>query len=331
MRRAMAEAVVGDEHEREDPTTLALEQRVAALLGQERALFVPTATMANQIALCALTRPGDELVAEASAHVLRAEGGGHAVHGGLSVKAVPGVRGLFGPEAVRDAMSVLEDFHQPQTRIVCLENTHNTGGGTVWPLELLRSVVTEARTLGLAAHLDGARLMNAVVASGVAAAEIGGEFDTVTLCLSKGLGCPLGAVLAGGEETMARAWRLKKLFGGAMRQSGIVAAAGLYALDHHVARLAEDHANARLLAEGLAEAGWPVDPDSVETNFVHIRCGEAGLDRDEAMAALRAEGVLVSPTGPDRLRALTHLDVDADAIRAAIAAAKRAAPAVLSA
>jgi threonine aldolase len=228
-------------------------------------------------------------------------------------------------------MSVLEDFHQPQTRIVCLENTHNTGGGTVWPLELLRSVVTEARTLGLAAHLDGARLMNAVVASGVAAAEIGGEFDTVTLCLSKGLGCPLGAVLAGGEETMARAWRLKKLFGGAMRQSGIVAAAGLYALDHHVARLAEDHANARLLAEGLAEAGWPVDPDSVETNFVHIRCGEAGLDRDEAMAALRAEGVLVSPTGPDRLRALTHLDVDADAIRAAIAAAKRAAPAVLSA
>jgi threonine aldolase len=325
MRRAIAEAVVGDEQKREDPTVIALEERAAALLGHEEAVFLPTATMANQIALRTLTAPGDEVVAEAMAHVFLYELGGPAVHSGLAMKSLQTEHGIFTVEQVRGAVSPPGDLHTAPTRLVCIENTHNGGGGRVWPLARVREVAAEARSHGLSVHLDGARLMNAVVASGIAAADYGREFDTVTLCLSKGLGCPLGAVIAGSQERMAKARRFKHLFGGAMRQAGIVAAAGIYALDHHVDRLAEDHANAKRLGEGLAEAGLPVDPEQVETNFVQLDVSPLGLTADEAVARLRAEGVLFSIAArKDVLRAVTHLGISADDVDKAIAGAIRA-------
>ena len=325
MRRAIASAEVGDEQKREDPTVIALEERAAALLGQEEAVFLPTATMANQIALRTLTEPGDEVIAEEMAHVFRYELGGPAVHSGLAMKPLPTEHGIFGPAELRDAINPPGDLHTAPTRIVCLENTHNGGGGRVWPLALVREVAAEARTHGLAVHLDGARLMNAAVASGAAAADYGREFDTVTLCLSKGLGCPLGAIIAGSHERMGRARRFKHLFGGAMRQAGIVAAAGIYALDHHVERLAEDHANARRLGEGLAESGLPVDLEQVETNFVLVDVGRLGLGADEAVARLRTEGVLLSfAARKNVLRAVTHMDVTAEDMDAAVAGAVRA-------
>ncbi|HEX5469112.1 MAG TPA: GntG family PLP-dependent aldolase [Gaiellaceae bacterium] len=325
MRRAIANAVVGDEQKREDPTVAALEERAADLLGQEEAVFLPTATMANQIALRTLTEPGDEVIAEEMAHVFRYELGGPAVHSGLAMKSLSTEHGIFGAEDVREAVNPPGDLHTAPTRVVCFENTHNGGGGRVWPLAHLREVAAEARSHGLSLHLDGARLMNATVASGTPAADYGREFDTVTLCLSKGLGCPLGAVIAGSGERMAKARRFKHLFGGAMRQAGIVAAAGLYALDHHVDRLADDHANARRLAEGFADAGLPVDLEQVETNFVQLDAARIGLTGDDAIALLRAEGVLVSfAARKDVLRALTHLDVSADDIEQAVAGAARA-------
>jgi threonine aldolase len=324
MRRAIADAEVGDEQRREDPSTRALEERAAELLGHENAIFVPTATMANQIALKVLSEPADEVVAEADAHVFRSELGGPAFHSGLAMKRIAGRRGLFSPEDVREAVNPGE-VHLAPTRVLCLENTHNGGGGKVWPLDLLRDVCAEARSHELAVHLDGARLMNASVASGVPAADYGRQFDTVTLCLSKGLGCPLGAVLAGSTEHMTKARRYKHLFGGAMRQSGIVAAAGVYALDHHVERLADDHVNARRLASGLADAGLPVDPEETETNFVLLDAGALGLTAPEAAALLAEEGLLMS-TAIRRgcLRAVTHLDVSADDIERAIEAAAKA-------
>ena len=325
MRRAMAEAVVGDEQKREDPTVIALEERAAELLGQEEAVFVPTATMANQIALRVLSEPGDEVIAEALAHIFRYELGGPAVHSGLAMKALATKDGRFTPEQLRGAVSPRGDLHVAPTRVVCVENTHNGGGGRVWSLQQVREIVAEARRHELAAHLDGARLMNAVVASGTYAAEYGREFDTVTLCLSKGLGCPLGALVAGSRERMSKGRRMKHLFGGAMRQAGIVAAAGLYAFDHHVERLADDHANARRLADGLAEAGLPVDSEQVETNFVLLDVGRLGLDGDEAIARLRAEGVLLSFAARDRvLRAVTHLDVSAEDVEEAVERIPRA-------
>jgi threonine aldolase len=325
MRKAMAEAVVGDEQKREDPTVIALEERAAELLGQEEAVYLPTATMANQIALRVLTEPGDEVVAEGMAHVFRYELGGPAVHSGLAMKALETDNGIFSAEQVRDAVSPPGDLHTAPTRVVCFENTHNGGGGRVWPLDHLHSVVVEARRHGLLVHLDGARLMNAAVASGTPAAEYGRQFDTVTLCLSKGLGCPLGALVAGSRERMAKARRMKHLFGGAMRQAGIVAAAGVYALDHNVERLAEDHANARRLGEALAEAGLPVDLEQVETNFVLVDAGRLGLGADDAVARLRAEGVLLSfAAKKDVLRAVTHLDVTPEDIEQAAEAIPRA-------
>ena len=325
MRQAMAEAVVGDEQKREDPTVIALEERAAELLGQEEAVYLPTATMANQIALRVLSEPGDEVVAEGMAHVFRYELGGPAVHSGLAMKPLQTENGIFSAEQVRDAVSPPGDLHTAPTRIVCFENTHNGGGGRVWPIDHLRAVVAEARRHDLRVHLDGARLINAAVASGSSAAEYGREFDTVTLCLSKGLGCPLGALVAGSRERMAKARRMKHLFGGAMRQAGVVAATGVYALEHNVDRLAEDHANARQLGEGLVEAGLPVDLDQVETNFVLVDAGRIGLAADEAVARLRSEGVLLSfGVRKDVLRAVTHLDVSAADIERACEAIPRA-------
>jgi threonine aldolase len=325
MRAAIAAAVVGDEQRREDPTVLALETRAASLLGQEEGLFLPTATMANQIALRLHGEPGDELLAEEGSHVLVAELGGPAANSGLVTRALVGAGGRFTPEQVRAAVRRGDPQHVPRTRIVVVENTHNTSGGRVWRLDELDAVTSVAAELELRVHLDGARLFNAAAALGVPAARVAAGFDTVTLCLSKGLGCPLGAVLAGSAELMARARRLKHLFGGAMRQAGIVAAAGVYALDHHVERLVDDHARARLLAERLAAAALAVDVARVETNFVQLDVAPLGLSKDEAIARIAAEGIGVSATVlPTVLRAVTHLGIGDDDIAAAAEAIPRA-------
>ena len=322
MRAAIAAAAVGDEQKREDPSVNELEARAAELLGQEEAVFLPTATMANQIALRLHTEPGDELVGEENCHVFISEVGGPAVHAGVVTRGLPGVAGRITPEQVRAAVRPLV-IHSPRTRVVWVENTHNASGGRVWPLAELDALRELCEELDLRLHLDGARLLNAAVASGEAAATIGSRFDTVTLCLSKGLGCPLGALLAGPAETVIRARRLKHLFGGAMRQAGIVAAAGTYALEHHVERLADDHRRARRLAVGLAEAGLAVDPDRVETNFVQVDV--APLGSAEAIALLAESGVGLSGTiHPGVLRAVTHLDVDDDDIERAVELVPRA-------
>src|SRR5438034_6379 len=302
MREAIAHALVGDEQRREDPTVNELERRVADLLGQEESVFVPTATMANEIALRTLSEPGDELIAEENAHILLAELGGPAVHAGLMTRPIRGEAGRFGPDEVQRMVRRTDESHVPATRVVAIENTHNASGGRVWPLEEIRALVAACRELELSVHLDGARVLNAAVASGVPAREISGEFDTVTICLSKGLGCPLGALVAGSSESMRKARRLKHQFGGAMRQAGIVAAAGIYALDHNVERLTDDHARARRLAEGWQAAGLPVDLELVQTNFVQVDVASIGLGQEDALARLRDEGVLLSPTKPGVLR-----------------------------
>jgi threonine aldolase len=320
MRQAIAGARVGDEQKREDPSVNDLQERVAQLLGQEAAIFVPTATMANQIALKLHGRPGDVLLAEETAHVVIYEYGGAAAHAGLMTIGLPGDRGRLSPEQVRAAAEPSTKVADQRAAILALEDTHNSSGGRVWSLAELDDVVATAREVGLAVHLDGARLLNASVALAVEPSAIAARFDTVTLCLSKGLGCPLGALLAGSHALMARAWREKHLFGGAMRQAGVVAAAGLYALDHHVARLAEDHARARSLAERIHEAGVSVDLEQVETNFVQIDAAPLGFDRADALARLSAAGVGLSTTiHPTVMRAVTHLDVTDEDIECASA------------
>jgi threonine aldolase len=331
MREAMAQAEVGDEQEREDPTVLELERRGAELLGQEEAVYLPTATMGNQIALAILGERGTELVVEERAHIMVSELGGAAMHSGLQTRGLPGYRGRLTSEQLRATAWSEGDFWSPRISVLALENTHNTAGGTVWPLEELRGLTATARELGVRTHLDGARLMNAAVASGVPASEIAGLFDTATLCLSKGLGCPLGALIAGSRELMHLARVEKHRFGGAMRQAGIVAAAGLYALDHNVERLADDHARARRLAEGWAAAGVPVDVELVESNFVQVDVREIGIDEHDALARIRDEGVLLSQTRPGVIRAVTHLDIDDDDVERALAAVPRALGSVVRA
>jgi threonine aldolase len=318
MRDAIAKAAVGDEQKREDPTVNELERRGAEFLGQEEAVFLPTATMANQIALNILGRPGDALLVERHAHIMLSELGGPAAHSGLLTIGLPGMHGRFSPDQVvlelRDRTSV----HVAPTRLVAVENTHNSSGGRVWPLEEIDAIVAISREHELATHLDGARLVNAAVACGVAPARIASGFDTVTLCFSKGLGCPLGALIAGSHELMTRARRGKHFFGGAMRQAGIVAAAALYALDHHVDRIADDHMRARRLAEGLTAAEVQVDLEQVQTNFVQI---DVGLDRARAIEQMKERGVLVSTTvHPTVVRAVTHLDITDEDVEAAVEA-----------
>jgi threonine aldolase len=301
MLAAMAAAEVGDEQEREDPTTNELQRRMAELLGHEAALFFPTATMANQAALRARSRPGCKVVAEEGTHILIWEWGGPAIHSGLVMQ------GLVA-EGGRPTVTQIEelDAFGPGS-VVVLENTHNSSGGRIWPLDEFSAVADAVRSRGAAVHLDGARLFNAAVGAGAEPAAWARLADTVTICFSKGLGCPFGAVLAGSAETIERAWEGKFLFGGALRQSGVASAAMLYALDHHVERLAEDHARARRLAKGIG-----IDPVTVETNFVPIP-DEPGLTR-----RLRERGVAVSDLRPGWLRAVTHLDIGDAEIEEAI-------------
>ena len=325
MREAIAGAEVGDDQKREDPTVNELERRGAEFLGQEEAVYLPTATMANQIALNILGRPGDALLVERHAHIMLSELGGPAAHSGLLTIGLQGTRGRFSPDQVVAEIRDRTSVHVAPTRIVAVENTHNSAGGAVWPLDEIDAMVATCREYELAVHLDGARLVNAAVASGVDSARIAGAFDTVTLCFSKGLGCPLGALIAGSRELVHQARRGKHYFGGAMRQAGIVAAAALYALDHHVERIRDDHARARRLAEGLAAAGVSVDLEQVQTNFVQI---DVGPGRADAMERLKKRGVLVSTTvHPTVVRAVTHLDITDEDVEAAV----EAIPAALAA
>ncbi len=320
MRAAIAAADVGDEQRGEDPTVNALQDRVAALLGLQAALFLPSGTMCNAIGFQLHLRPGDELLLHASAHPVGFEAGGPAALAGAMIRTLPGEGGIFEADAVRAAIRPVGDRHAPRTRCVSVEQTTNLGGGRVWPLEQCVSVLGAAAEHGLRTHLDGARLLNAVVASGVPAADWARGFDTAWIDFSKGLGAPVGAALAGSAELIEEAFRLKHRLGGAMRQAGIIAAAGLYALDHHVDRLAEDHARARRLAEGLATLpGVELEPASVETNIVVLDVPDAPA----FSAALAERGVRIGAIGPRRLRAVTHLDVDDDGIERALAAARQ--------
>jgi threonine aldolase len=303
MLAAMAAAEVGDEQYLEDPTTTALERRMAELLGHEAALFFPTATMANQAALRAQTKPGSVLLAEERTHVLVYEWGGPAIHSGLVMRGVPAAHGRITPEHVWAE----NDPDLGPGGIVVLENTNRGSGGTIWPLDEFAETADAARERGAAVHLDGARLFNAAVGAGLEPRAWAQLADSITICFSKGLGCPLGAVLAGSAELIERAWESKYLFGGALRQSGVIAAAMLYSLDHNVDRLADDHARAARLAEAIGA-------EPPETNFVVIP-DAPGLE-----AALRERGVLVANLRPGWLRAVTHLDIGDDDIDAAIPA-----------
>lgn len=320
MRKAIAEAPVGDEQRGADPSVNALCERVAALLGKEAALFLPSGTMCNEIALAVHCRPGDEVLADATSHLIHFEAGAPGALAGVLIGTLPGRRGIFTAADV-DAADRGGGRHAPRQRLVSIENTSNMGGGTVWPIAAVREVAAAAHRRGLAVHMDGARLMNAVVASGTPAAEYGAACDSVWIDLTKGLGCPVGAVLAGGRDFIEEAWRLKHRWGGAMRQAGIIAAAGLHALDHHVDRLAEDHANARRLAEGLATLpGVAVDLESVVTNMVYIDVAGTGIDAPTVVARLQERDVVMGDFSHRLIRAVTHLDVDRAGIDRAIAA-----------
>jgi threonine aldolase len=308
MRRAMAEAEVGDEQRFADPTVNALQDRVAELLGHEAALFLPSGTMCNAIGLRLHVRPGgDEVFLHHTAHPIHAEAGGPAEVSGASVHPLEGDGGIFDAETLERALHPAEDRYRPRPRVVSVEQTTNLAGGRVWPLDRVRAVLEVAGRHGLRTHLDGARLMNAVVASAVSAREYAAGFDTAWIDFTKGLGAPVGAVMAASRELIDEAWRYKQMWGGSLRQAGIVAAAGLYALDHHVERLAEDHVNARFLADALAELpGVELDPGLVETNIVIFEVADAyGL-----AGRLWERGVEVSPLDARRVRMVTHLDVD---------------------
>jgi threonine aldolase len=322
MRAAMMEAEVGDDQSGSDPTINALCERMAALLGKEAAVFLPSGTMANEIAILVECRPGDEILAHELAHIYTSEGGAPWALAGVQVTGLPGAQGRFSVETLAEKLRPAGRNFATQ-RMVEVEQTANLGGGAVWPLETLQAVAELAHSRGMATMMDGARLMNAVVASGVPAHEMVAGYDSVWLDFTKGLGAPLGAVLAGSAAFIDEAWRWKQRMGGAMRQAGICAAACLYALDHNVDRLAEDHENARLLARGLAqipgiEVGLP------DTNLVFFDVTGAGLTAEALSDRLRQRGILISTMGRGRCRACLHLDVSTAQVQEALAAIRDA-------
>ena len=318
MREAIAQAEVSDDVLGKDPTADLLERRVAQLLGKEAALFFPSGTQANQAAVLIHTRPGTEAVCEREAHVFHFEYGDAAWLSGVQLHPVSSESGRVTADAFRAALRS-GDRHQPTTSLFCLENTHNMHGGTILPLDQMREIRALALTAGVPVHLDGARLWNASAGSGTTLAEFAGEADTVMVSLSKGLGCPIGSLLAGPAELIERAWSVRKRLGGGMRQVGILAAAGLYAIEHNLPRLDRDHARARRLAAGASEIqGLVADPP--DSNIVMIRLRAGGVSPGELCADLERSGVLILPAGPERLRAVTHLDVDDRGIERALAA-----------
>lgn len=325
MREAMARAEVGDDVFGDDPTVLGLEAEVARITGKEAALFVPSGTMGNQLAIATQTRPGDDVIVGAGAHPVYFEGGAGAALSGVQF-TIAGTDGMYTPEQMEASVHA-KAYWAPRTALVSVENTHNRAGGRVWKPAHAKAVADGARSLGLATHLDGARVWNASIACGVDVAELCAPFDTVSVCFSKGLGAPVGSAFCAPKRLVEEARRLRKRWGGGMRQVGILAAGARHALDHHRARLADDHTNARALAERMARTeGASVDLAGVETNLVNI---DVRAPADAVAKIAKERGLLINATGPSRLRAVTHLDVSradmdaaADILAAAIAKAR---------
>lgn len=322
MRKVIAEAQVGDDVLGDDPSVIRLQERVAEIMGKEAACFVPTGTMANQSAIRAHTEPGDEIIAHEGSHIIHYETGAPAALSGCMVRPLPGARGIFDVADLEGAIRP-DNIHSPHSRLLVIENTHNRGGGSVWPVDQIARVCRRAAELGLRRHLDGARIWNACAGTGLPPSEYARHFDTVSCCFSKGLGCPAGSAVAGDKATIARVHRFVKMFGGKMRQSGMLAAAALYALDHHRERLREDHANAKRFAELVAGiAGLALDPEQrergPETNMVFIEV-LGGLQKTAAdlCGLFREVGVWMLPTGPLRIRAVCHLDVSREDVEEA--------------
>jgi threonine aldolase len=318
MRKAMAEAEVGDDVFHEDPSVNRLEEMVAALYGKEAALYVASGTMANQLAIRAQTHHGDEIIMERTSHPFNSEAGALAALAGVQVHLIDGTHGIIDVEQIKAAVRIPNVHHAP-TALICLENTHNRGGGSIWPLDKIRLTREFASSVGVPMHLDGARLMNACVATGLTPKDYAQYFDSCTLCLSKGLGAPVGSLVIGSMAFVTRAHRFRKQFGGGMRQAGILAAAGIYALEHNVERMAEDHLNAKRLAGGIAEIdGLDIDVHAVETNILFFHVHKPGLTVPILLERLKAEGVLMLGTGPNSIRAVTHLDVSKEGIDRAV-------------
>jgi threonine aldolase len=324
MRQAMAEAEVGDDVYHEDPSVNRLEEMVADLYGKEAALYVASGTMANQVAIRAQTHHGDEIIMERTSHPFNSEAGALAALAGVQVNLLDGKRGIMEVEQIKAAVRAPNVHHAP-TALICLENTHNRGGGSIWPLENIRTIRQFACSAGVPMHLDGARLLNACVATGLSPRDYAQYFDSCTLCLSKGLGAPVGSLVIGSKEFIARAHRFRKQFGGGMRQAGILAAAGIYAFEHNVERLAEDHLNAKRLARGIAAIdGLEIDVNSVETNIIFFQVRQSGLTVPQLLARLKDDGVLMGDTGATGIRAVTHLNVSKEGIDRAIEVLRKA-------
>jgi threonine aldolase len=323
MRKAMAEAKVGDDVFGEDPTVNALQAKVAKILGKEASIFVPSGTMGNQLAIKSHTQPGDEVIIEATSHPYNFEGGASAVLSAVQFYCLRGVRGILDASQFEEAIRP-DDHHFPVTKLICLENTHNRGGGTIYPLQKIAEISRFARSKGLLVHLDGARLWNASVASGIKPHKYAQWADSVSVCLSKGLGAPVGSLVAGTKPFVERVHRFRKMFGGGMRQVGILAAAGIYALDHHIERLKEDHGNAKRLALGLSEIqGVSIEPEHVETNIVIFDIAERGMTAAQVRDEMKKKGVLIHPFGKTLIRLVTHLDVSKENIEGALKAFRK--------
>jgi threonine aldolase len=321
MREAMAQAEVGDDVFGDDPSVSRLENTVAEFLGKEAALFTPSGTMANQLALRVHTEPGDEILIDGNAHIYYYETGAPAALAGVMCRCLPGVRGIFTVADIEAALRPADQHFSP-TKLVCVENTHNRGGGSIWPLEQIREIAEASRQHGLRLHLDGARLWNAAVATGIPERDYAAHFDSVSVCFSKGLGAPIGSALCGTRDFIQKARRFRKMFGGGMRQAGIIAAGALYAIENHRNRLAEDHTNARALAEGLCSLpGVVLDPASVETNIVLIHV--PGVPAPKLALALNDAGLRVLAVGPNTIRAVTNLMVKPEQIPQAVDIFKR--------
>jgi threonine aldolase len=317
MRQAMANAEVGDDVYSEDPTVNLLQERVADMLGKEAALFVPSGSMANQLAIKLHTVPGEEIICEAGGHVFNYETGGPAFLSNVQVHTIPGTRGVITVEDITPAIRSAV-YYNPRTALICLENTHNKAGGTIFPLEEMKRIRTFAGERTIALHLDGARLWNASVASGVPMRSYAEQCDTVSVCFSKGLGAPVGSALAGSRVMIERARKFRKIFGGGMRQAGILAAAALYAMEHHLDRLREDHEHARLFAEAAGSIpGIAIDPHTVQTNIIIMDVAGTKRTPAEIVAAVKKEGLLISEMGYTTIRAVTHLDVSRDDVQRA--------------
>jgi threonine aldolase len=318
MRQAIAEAEVGDDVFEDDPTVKKLEEMVAELLGKGKSLFVPSGTMANEVAIKSLTKPGDEVILEEDSHIYNYEVGAPSVLCGVQLNPLKGKRGVLTAQQILDHIRS-EDIHVPPTTLICLENTHNRAGGTIYPLEEIKKIRKATKPLGTKMHLDGARLWNATIATGIPLDEYAKHFDSVSVCLSKGLGAPIGSVISGGSDFIQIARRNRKMFGGGMRQVGIIAAAGIYAIENNFNRLVEDHRNAKVLAQGLSKIPeLSVDLESVQTNIIVIDIKESGMEVGEVLGKLKEKGVLAVPFGKTKIRCVTHLDVNQDDIYQAL-------------